>query len=146
MLVPPGNPRALTEAFLDLRTPVRDRDGAHRRPPWSARRRLPESSGSAVRGVLVSRCHAASFTPRIAQTAPDSWTCVALVLAGVGLHLTTASAMAQLPLEGVSIREVADRLPPISVYLVWRSDDDDPALGHVLATADRVLPRRGHAG
>lgn len=100
---------------------------------------LPESSGSAVRGMLVARCHVAGFAPRFVQTAPDSWTCVALVAAGVGLHLTTASAVEHLPLDGVHIVEVAD-LPAISVYLVWREDDENPALRRVLETSERVLP------
>jgi DNA-binding transcriptional LysR family regulator len=65
---------------------------------------------------------------------------VALVSAGVGLHFTTASAVAQLPLEGVCIRELADPLPPISVYLIWRLGDDDPALRRVLRTSEDVLP------
>jgi DNA-binding transcriptional LysR family regulator len=104
---------------------------------------FPESFGSAVRAILVSRCQTAGFTPRFAQTAPDSWTSVALVSAGVGLHFTTASAVAQLPLEGVCIRELADPLPPISVYLIWRFGDDDPVLRRVLRTSEDVLPGVG---
>ena len=96
---------------------------------------FPESYGSAVREVFVDRCHAAGFAPTFAQAAPDSWTCVALVSAGVGLHFTTASAVAQLPLDGVVIRELADPVPPILVHLLWRGTDDNPALRHVLDTA-----------
>ena len=51
--------------------------------------------------------------------------------------------MAHLPLDGVCIRELADPLPPISVYLIWRLGDDDPALRRVLRTSEDVLP--GHA-
>lgn len=101
---------------------------------------FPEAYGSVVRDVFVSRCHAAGFTPAFAQTAPDSWTSVALVSAGVGLHFTTASAVAQLPLDGVVIRELADPVPPILVHLVWRRADDNPALAQVLRTAERILP------
>ena len=101
---------------------------------------FPESYGSAIRDVFVDRCHAAGFVPTFAQAAPDSWTSVALVSAGVGLHFTSASAVARLPLDGVVIREVADPLPPILVYLVWRAADDDRALAHVLHTAADLLP------
>jgi DNA-binding transcriptional LysR family regulator len=100
---------------------------------------FPESYGSAVRAVFVSRCHAAGFAPTFAQTAPDSWTSVALVSAGVGLHFTTASAVARLPLDGVVIRELAEPVPPMFVYLVWRRDDDR-ALRAVLGTAEELLP------
>jgi DNA-binding transcriptional LysR family regulator len=104
---------------------------------------FPESFGSAVRGMLVSHCQAAGFAPRFAQTAPDSWTCVALVSAGVGLHFTTASAVTHLPLDGVRVREIADPLPAISVYLIWREDDDDPVLDRVLRTSEEILPGAG---
>ncbi len=103
---------------------------------------FPDSFGSAVRTMLVEQCRAAGFTPRFAQTAPDSWTCVALASAGVGLHFTTASAVAHLPLDGVRVRELADPLPMIEVFLAWRRDDDSPVLGRVLRTSATVLP--GH--
>ncbi|TDV57549.1 LysR family transcriptional regulator [Actinophytocola oryzae] len=101
---------------------------------------FPESFGSTVREVFVSRCHAAGFAPAFAQTAPDSWTCVALVAAGVGLHFTTASAVASLPLDGVVIREVVDPVPPVLVYLAWRRAGENGALAHVLRTAAELLP------
>jgi DNA-binding transcriptional LysR family regulator len=65
---------------------------------------------------------------------------VALVSAGVGLHFTTAGAVAHLPLDGVRVKEVADPLPPISVYMVWRHDDTAPVLHRVLRTSEMVLP------
>jgi hypothetical protein len=45
-----------------------------------------------------------------------------------------------MPTDGVSIQEIADPLPPIRVYLVWRRGDDDPALHRVLRTSEAVLP------
>ena len=53
--------------------------------------------------MFVSGCYAAGFAPDIVQTAPDSWTCVALVAAGVGLHFATDSAVRQMALDGVRI-------------------------------------------
>jgi DNA-binding transcriptional LysR family regulator len=101
---------------------------------------LPESVGSAVRAMFVSRCQAAGFAPDIVQTAPDSWTCVALVAAGVGLHFTTESALRQMTLEGVTAVPLADTLPPVYGYLLWRSGDRDPALARVLEISEQVLP------
>ncbi len=101
---------------------------------------FPESSGSAVRGTLVEQCRAVGFAPRFVQTAPDSWTCMALVSAGVGLHFTTASAVEHLPLDGMRIRELVDIDPAIDVYLVWRRDDRSPVLHRVLRTSETVLP------
>jgi DNA-binding transcriptional LysR family regulator len=101
---------------------------------------FPESYGSVVRDVFVSGCHAAGFAPTFAQAAPDSWTSVALVSAGVGLHFTTASAVARMSLDGVVIQEVGDLVPPILVHLLWRRSDEDRALAHVLRTAADLLP------
>lgn len=101
---------------------------------------FPESFGSAVRTMFVEQCQAAGFAPRFAQSAPDSWTATALVSAGVGLHFTTASAIAHLPLEGVRVCEIADPLPAIGVFLAWRRDDDSPVLRRVLQTSEDVLP------
>ena len=78
----------------------------------------------------------------VAQPAPDSWTATALVSAGVGLHFTTASAVAHLPLDGVRVREIADPLPLIDVYLMWRRDDDSSVLRRVLRTSEEILPGR----
>lgn len=101
---------------------------------------LPEAAGSAVRAMFVSRCQAAGFAPDIVQTAPDSWTCVALVAAGVGLHFTTGSALRQMTLEGVTAVPLADAVPPIHGYLLWRAGDRDPALAKVLDISQQVLP------
>lgn len=101
---------------------------------------LPEAFGSAVGAMFVAACRAAGFVPDITQTAPDSWTCIALVGAGVGLHFTTDSAVERMPLEGVRIIPVADEMPSILGYLMWRADDQDPALAKVLETSEQMLP------
>lgn len=100
---------------------------------------LPESVGSIVRSQFVSCCHNAGFAPKIIQTAPDSWTCVALVAAGAGLHYTTDSALRPMTLDGVRVVALADEVPPVFTYLVWRSGDRDAALARVLGIADEVL-------
>ncbi|GEM31251.1 LysR family transcriptional regulator [Nocardia neocaledoniensis NBRC 108232] len=103
---------------------------------------LPEGSGSAVRSTFTAACRAAGFEPEIAQTAPDSWTCVALVAAGVGLHFTTDAAAATLPTEGVRVMPLAGDIPiaPVLGYLVWRQGDHDPTLRRVLHLSEQVLP------
>ncbi|MEV5831443.1 LysR substrate-binding domain-containing protein [Spirillospora sp. NPDC052242] len=101
---------------------------------------LPEDFGSAVRTMFVNACHTAGFVPDIVQTAPDSWTCVALVAAGVGLHFTTDSAVSQMPLDGVRIVPLTEDIPPVHGYLLWRTGDRDPALTKILRTSEEVLP------
>lgn len=101
---------------------------------------LPETFGSAVRAQFVSCCHAAGFAPDIVQTAPDTWTCVALVAAGVGLHVTTDSALDQMIMDGVRVMSLRDEVPPMFSYLLWRSGDQDPALAKVLEISEQMLP------
>lgn len=100
---------------------------------------LPESTGSMVRNQLVACCQETGFVPRFVQSAPDSWTCMALVAAGVGVHVTTASAAEHMSLDGVVVRELTGGLGPVAIHLLWR-DDAGPVLDRVLDTSNRALP------
>ncbi|HEY5857717.1 MAG TPA: LysR substrate-binding domain-containing protein [Aldersonia sp.] len=101
---------------------------------------LPESAGSIVREQFVALCHRNGFVPNVVQTAPDSWTGMALVAAGVGLHFTTDAASANVPLDGVRMVPITDPLEPIFVLLAWRAADTDPVLARVLAVSEHTLP------
>jgi DNA-binding transcriptional LysR family regulator len=83
---------------------------------------------------------AAGFAPAVAQTAPDGLTCIALVAAGVGVHVTTDTAMVQIELDGVRAVELGGEIPPILVHGTWRRDDRDVALTTVMRTVDELLP------
>jgi DNA-binding transcriptional LysR family regulator len=107
---------------------------------------FPEAYGSAVRRLLVEQGQAAGFAPSFVQESPDSWTSVALVAAGVGLHFTTDTAVAHMPLDGVRVIRVTDQTPPVFVYLLWRRDDHEPALAHVLTKANELFPTVGTTG
>lgn len=128
LVVPAAHPiaEAATVSFADLRG-----------EPFIT---LPEAVGSAVRAMFVAGCHAAGFAPDIVQTAPDTWTCVALAAAGVGMHVTTASAVRQMILDGVRIVPVGEQTRPLFSYLLWRAGDRDPALARVLGLSEEVLP------
>ena len=65
---------------------------------------------------------------------------MALVAAGVGLHFTTDAAVRQMPLDGVHIVPLAEEIPPVFSYLLWRTGDQDPALAKVLEISEQVLP------
>jgi DNA-binding transcriptional LysR family regulator len=101
---------------------------------------LPESAGSIVREQFMTLCHRSGFAPNVVQVAPDSWTAVALVAAGVGLHFTTDAASVNLSLDGVRIIELTDELESIFVHLAWRADDASPLLARVLEISERTLP------
>lgn len=101
---------------------------------------FPLSRGSAVREAMMQACHEAGFAPRIAQEAPDAYTMLALVGAGVGLAVVVESAR-NIQLEHVVFRPLAgDDVPVLPIALGWRSGNQSAALAAVLRVADRVLP------
>lgn len=100
---------------------------------------FPANTGSTVRDAMVGACEAAGFNPRVVQEAPDSYTILALVAAGVGVTLTVTSVQ-HIQQNGLVYRPLAD--PPIrrQAALAWRADNPSAALSAVLAVAETALP------
>ncbi|XVQ10732.1 LysR family transcriptional regulator [Spirillospora sp. CA-255316] len=100
---------------------------------------FPGTRGSAVRDALVHACVAAGFQPRIVQEAPDSYTILALVGAGVGVTLTVSSVQ-HIRIPGMVYRPLAGRPNVLELALAWRADNPSAALRSVLAVAEEALP------
>jgi DNA-binding transcriptional LysR family regulator len=100
---------------------------------------FPGLGGSAVREALVQACLSAGFSPRIVQEAPDSYTILALVAAGVGVTLTVSSVQ-HIRVEGMVYRRLAEPARAMLLALAWRRDSPNAALRSVLAVAEQVLP------
>nr|WTB34445.1 LysR family transcriptional regulator [Streptomyces sp. NBC_00830] len=100
---------------------------------------FPANTGSTVRDATVGACEAAGFNPRVVQEAPDSYTILALVAAGVGVTLTVTSCQ-HIQQNGLVYRPLAG--PPIRLQaaLAWRTDNPSAALRSVLAVAGSALP------
>lgn len=100
---------------------------------------FPANTGSTVRDAMVGACEAAGFNPRVVQEAPDSYTILALVAAGVGVTLTVTSVQ-HIQQNGLVYRPLAG--PPIrrQAALAWRTDNPSAALRAVLAVAETALP------
>ncbi|MYW33717.1 LysR family transcriptional regulator [Streptomyces sp. SID2119] len=100
---------------------------------------FPANSGSTVRDAMTEACESAGFTPRVVQEAPDSYTILALVAAGVGVTLTVTSVQ-HIQQNGLVYRPLAG--PPIRLRaaLAWRADNPSAALRAVLAVAEGALP------
>ncbi|MFJ6434052.1 LysR family transcriptional regulator [Streptomyces sp. NPDC091416] len=100
---------------------------------------FPANTGSTVRDAMVGACEAAGFNPRVVQEAPDSYTILALVAAGVGVTLTVTSVQ-HIQQSGLVYRPLAG--PPIrrQAALAWRADNPSAALCAVLAVAEDALP------
>ncbi|MGN5631522.1 LysR family transcriptional regulator [Streptomyces sp. AC154] len=100
---------------------------------------FPANTGSTVRDAMVGACEAAGFNPRVVQEAPDSYTIMALVAAGVGVTLTVTSVQ-HIQQNGLVYRPLAG--PPIrrQAALAWRAENPSAALRAVLAVAEEALP------
>lgn len=101
---------------------------------------LPADSGSSIRDALITSCYQAGFAPDIVQVAPDTWTAMALVSAGVGITISVDSAVEQIPGDGLSVVRLLEGIAPTYARLAWRENDDNPALRTVLCASEAVLP------
>ncbi|MFE6915027.1 LysR family transcriptional regulator [Streptomyces rubiginosohelvolus] len=100
---------------------------------------FPANSGSTVRDAMTEACENAGFTPRIVQEAPDSYTILALVAAGVGVTLTVTSVQ-HIQQNGLVYRPLAGPAVRLRAALAWRADNPSAALRAVLAVAEEALP------
>lgn len=101
---------------------------------------LPGGFGSALHNRLTTLTRNAGFVPRVAQTAPDSWTLVILVAAEMGCALTLDSVRDNVSTPGVVFRRIAGSQEPLEVRMIWRRDDPSPALRNVTEAARTLLP------
>jgi DNA-binding transcriptional LysR family regulator len=76
------------------------------------------------------------------QFAPDTLSCVALVRANVGLHLTLRSAVAVMANPDVRIIGIAGedeaRLPDVDLRVIWRKSGNSPVIDAVLGLVDEL--------
>ncbi len=107
---------------------------------------LEASRGSSLRETTLQKANEAGFAPNIAQQAPDTWTIMALVAAGVGITLTIDTAFTNVTTTGLSVIPLDHGREVAVSRLVWRADDDSPALRRVLELSENALPTpKGHA-
>jgi DNA-binding transcriptional LysR family regulator len=100
---------------------------------------FPSNAGSSLRDATVRACVAAGFNPRVVQEAPDSYTILALVAAGVGVTLTLTSCQ-HIQQTGLVYRPLAGPSVRLQAALAWRTDNPSAALRTVLAVAEEALP------
>jgi DNA-binding transcriptional LysR family regulator len=100
---------------------------------------FPANAGSTLRDATVKACVSAGFTPRVVQEAPDSYTILALVAAGVGVTLTLTSCK-HIQQTGLVYRPLAGEPTKLYAALAWRPDNTSAALRTVLEIAEEALP------
>lgn len=100
---------------------------------------FPGNRGSSVRDALVHAAMNAGFTPQIVQEAPDSYTILSLVAAGVGVTVTVSSVQ-HIATTGLIYRDLRGDIPDLAAVLAWRKDKTSSEVRAVLEIAERVLP------
>lgn len=99
----------------------------------------PSTGGVRVREALMKVGEAAGFRPHVVQEAPDSYTILSLVAAGVGISITEASVQ-HISIPGLVYRPLLPEPAPIPAILTWHQDAASPATQAVLAIAEGALP------
>lgn len=90
---------------------------------WSRRDTSPTTHDR-----LIAACQAGGLTPRIVQNAPNESTRMQLVTMGVGASFVLSSNTTQNTSGRVALRRVEGFDVPVHLYLVWRRENNSPAL------------------
>ncbi len=91
--------------------------------------------------MLVGLFDVHRVTPIYVQFLAQIHSALALVHSGLGAALVPEAAMS-LHFEGVHFRPVITMPPyPVELYLVWRSDNDNPALAPLLDLVRHAFPQ-----
>lgn len=101
---------------------------------------LPSGPAAALPQRLHSLAAQVGFVPKITQIAPDSATSLVLVAAGYGVALTQSTVRDHIHAKGVEFRPIAEQPPPLKVKLIWRRDDESPALHEVIDVSKHLHP------
>jgi DNA-binding transcriptional LysR family regulator len=103
-------------------------------------------SGSSVHSDFMEWSQAAGFEPRVVQSAPDTWTIMALVSAGAGVTFTVDTALEHVPTEGIHAVRLDEDLAPVFAYLAWPRDSTNAALHVLLEASERLFPTQPVGG
>ncbi|MEU2282033.1 LysR family transcriptional regulator [Streptomyces sp. NPDC013178] len=95
---------------------------------------LPHEAGPGLHDRITTLCATAGFTPHVTQEAVEWTTVCALVEAGLGVSLAPAG-IRRLRLEGVAFRPVDPPTARTTVAAARRTEDRNPLVEHLLATA-----------
>ncbi|MGQ1840277.1 LysR family transcriptional regulator [Kocuria turfanensis] len=104
---------------------------------------FPATQGSTVRDAMTRITSDHGFTPRILQEAPDSYTILGLVAAGIGVTLTVSSVQ-HIVTPGLVYRDLAGPPLHLAVVIVWRKNENSAAVRAVLEVMDDVLRSPSH--
>lgn len=100
---------------------------------------FPRPRGPTFYDQLVALCHAAGFSPRVVQEAPQL-DILSLVAAGFGVAIMPESVRNTRRL-GIALRPIAGS-PTTTLVVAWRAGDGSPAMHGFLSFVRRVGVRK----
>lgn len=126
LAAPADHPAVQGEGAVDLRALARDSFIVP-----------PRDIGPGLYDLIISRCRAAGFVPRITQSARQMQTIIGLVSSGMGVALVPASVQ-QLQRAGVQYRPLRGRPAQIELGILRPRGASSPLADNFAATLHRV--------
>jgi DNA-binding transcriptional LysR family regulator len=83
-------------------------------------------------------CHTAGFEPNVVQTAPDTWTALSLVTAGVGCALTLSSVAANVNDPNIAFLDITEVTAPIELKIAWMTAKENAAVMSIIELAQSL--------
>jgi DNA-binding transcriptional LysR family regulator len=102
---------------------------------------LPYNVAAAYNATVIEACRAAGFDPEVVETASAGHPLFREVAEGKGVALVGAS-LARSGAKEIHFARLADPVPSLPVELVWRTEDERPALRRLIEVARALAPRR----
>lgn len=106
---------------------------------------LTAHPGSVLGDRFRKICHSAGFEPEVVQIAPDTWTAISLVAAGVGCTLTVSTVANNVTDPSVSFIRMTDAYLPVKLTMAWLDHPDNDAVRAILHLSETSLPSPAEA-
>jgi len=101
---------------------------------------LSAHPGSVLGDRFRKICHSSGFEPEIVQVAPDTWTAISLVAAGVGCTLTLSTVANNVNDPNVAFIRMTDEYLPVELKMAWMDNAENGAVKAILDLSELTLP------
>lgn len=95
---------------------------------------FPRQLAPGLYDPIITICRAAGFSPMVVQECIQIQTIISLVSANMGISIVPESTQ-DIQRQGVVYKPILDRTPPVSLAIVWRTNDDSPTVSRLLEIA-----------
>lgn len=100
---------------------------------------LPAEAESHVFARFVEALNEKGLSINVNQTAPDTFSALSLVSAGMGMHITPLSSSRVVASSGFCIIPFTDISGEIDLKAAWRKDDSNPILQYALTEIEKQV-------